>query len=141
MTAGHYVIAWLERPHRNLTEAAAWFKQGRAKNYAPWRLWSEHDWNDGGAVNFITAGGMFLQSLIFGYGGMRFHDDGISFDPVLPFGVEAMKLRGLTYAGSELDVSITDAEAQFSIRRGEQDTDTVAALEYQVNSGIYWLKK
>lgn len=55
MTAGHYVIAWLERPHRNLANASEWFAKGRAKNYAPWRIWSEHDENDGGAVNFITV--------------------------------------------------------------------------------------
>ena len=49
MTAGHYVIAWLERPHRDIHQAAKWFALGRAKNYAPWRIWSEHDVNDGGA--------------------------------------------------------------------------------------------
>jgi trehalose/maltose hydrolase-like predicted phosphorylase len=37
---------------------------------------------------------MFLQSLVFGYGGLRFNDNGISMDPLLPPGVTAMKLRG-----------------------------------------------
>ena len=41
---------------------------------------------------------MFLQSLVFGYGGLRFNDNGISMDPLLPPGVTAMKLRGLNYA-------------------------------------------
>ena len=39
MTAGHFVIAWLERAHRNLTEAGEWFARGRAKNLGPFRLW------------------------------------------------------------------------------------------------------
>jgi hypothetical protein len=55
MTAGHYVIAWLEQPHRDFSKASQWFAKGREKNYAPWRIWSEHDRNDGGAVNFITG--------------------------------------------------------------------------------------
>eukprot|EP01045_Picozoa_sp_COSAG04_P016785 COSAG04_NODE_1433_length_6791_cov_2.044082_6_plen_267_part_00 len=68
MTAGHYVIAWLERPHRDLANASAWFAKGRAKNYAPWRIWAEHDQNDGGAVNFIT-GKMAMLSLFVSLSG------------------------------------------------------------------------
>ena len=65
MTAGHYVIAWLERPHRDLANASAWFAKGRAKNYAPWRIWAEHDQNDGGAVNFITGKMMIIKHAFF----------------------------------------------------------------------------
>lgn len=50
---------------------------------------------------------MFLQSLVFGYGGVRFSPRGISLDPQLPPGVTAMKLRGLSSAGAEFDVTVT----------------------------------
>ena len=113
MSAGHFVIAWLEREHRNLTEAAAWFARGREKNLGPWRIWSEHDWNDGGAANFITAGGMFLQSLLFGYAGVRFTGSGLTHDAVLPPRVTAMKLRGLDGSGGEeFDVVVGAARQQ-----------------------------
>lgn len=45
-------------------------------------------------MNFITAGGVFLQSLVFGYGGVRFNDEGLRLDPLLPPGCRSMKLRG-----------------------------------------------
>jgi hypothetical protein len=44
-------------------------------------------------VNFITAGGVFLQSLVFGYGGVRFHDQGMRLDPLLPPGAENAPFR------------------------------------------------
>ena len=110
MTAGHFVIAWMEKAHRNRTAAAQWFARSRSKNIAPWRLWLEHDWNDGGAVNFITAGGMFLQGLLFGYGGLRFGDSGVTFDPQLPPGVTAMRLRGLGSRDAEFDLVVVEGD-------------------------------
>ena len=135
MTAGHYVIAWLEQPHRDLAKASAWFARGYEKNYAPWRIWSEHDENDGGAVNFITAGGMFLQSLIFGYGGLRFNDGGISMDPQLPPSVTTMKLRGLTHVEAKFDVDIDNEGARFTMREGSEVGPTV----HRAPDGVYWI--
>lgn len=137
MSAGHYVIAWLERPHRDLEQAASWFARGREKNYAPWRIWSEHDSNDGGAVNFITAGGMFLQSLMFGYAGLRFHDSALTFDPVLPPRVRAMKFRGLNYMDTEFDVVFDHSGARFS-RRASGIAGQGVRLQ-QTADGKYWL--
>ena len=134
MTAGHYVIAWLERPHRDEKMASEWFRKGREKNYAPWRLWSEHDKNDGGAVNFITAGGMFLQSLVFGYAGLHLSDKGVSVDPVLPPGVQSMKLRGINFADEEFDLSIDEMGVQFQRRLNSQNV-----MLKRDNSGVYWL--
>ena len=136
MTAGHYVCAWTERPHRDLSNASQWFARGREKNYAPWRIWSEHDRNDGGAVNFITAGGMFLQSLVFGYGGVRFNDEGLSIDPLLPPGVTAMTLRGLNYAGADFDMEVDGGGVHFA-RRGNTAIGDVAL--HRAPDGVYWL--
>ncbi len=137
MTAGHYVIAWLEQPHRDLANASHWFARGYEKNYAPWRIWSEHDENDGGAVNFITAGGMFLQSLVFGYGGLRFNDDGISMDPVLPPSVTAMKLRGLTHAEAKFDVEVDREGTRFTMREEYGVRTTVR----RAPNGVYWIRR
>ena len=138
MTAGHYVIAWLERPHRNFLQASKWFARGRQKNYAPWRIWSEHDRNDGGAVNFITAGGMFLQSLVFGYAGVRFNDYGVSMDPLLPPNVTAMKLRGLSHASTEIDVEIS-REGTWTLKRNGGDGKGGKVALQRAPDGVYWL--
>jgi trehalose/maltose hydrolase-like predicted phosphorylase len=55
---------------------------------------------------------MFLQSLVFGYGGLRFNDNGISMDPLLPPGVTAMKLRGLNYADAVRQQTVVFVEAR-----------------------------
>jgi hypothetical protein len=142
MTAGHYVIAWLERPHRDFLHASKWFAKGRQKNYAPWRIWSEHDRNDGGAVNFITAGGIFLQSLVFGYAGLRFNDHGMSMDPLLPPNVTAMKLRGLNYASTEIDVEV-DSQGMRAFKRSDSHSTSnyngKIISVYRAPDGVYWL--
>ena len=106
---------------------------------APWRLWSEHDCSDGGSVNFITAGGMFLQSLVMGYGGLRFNDGGVSMDPLLPPNVTAMKLRGLNYADAEFDVAVGAGGANFSRRAGRGDGGGVAVR--RAPDGVHWLTR
>lgn len=137
MTAGHYVIAWLERPHRKLANASEWFEKGRAKNFPPWRIWSEHDHNDGGAVNFLTAGGIFLQSIIMGYGGLRFSDRGVSLDPLLPPGVDSMKLRGLNYADAEFDVVVNKSGSRVFRRSGSNDSGKVVVRREP--NGVHWV--
>ena len=102
-----------------------------------WRIWSEHDKSDGGAVNFITAGGLFLQSLIFGYGGLRFNDNGLSLDPLLPPNVQAMKLRGLQYADAEFDISVDSAGTKVEPRARHGDPTQVTI--HRAPNGVYWL--
>lgn len=113
------------------------------KNYAPWRIWSEHDASDGGAVNFITAGGVFLQSLVFGYGGVRFHDKGMRFDPMLPPGCRSMKLRGLNYADAEFDILVDGpGSAHFSRRKGSGSSGGNVLLHREASGqGAYWLQQ
>ena len=86
---------------------------------------------------------MFLQSLVFGYGGVRFTDAGLSMDPLLPPGVTAMKLRGLNVAGSELDVEVDGEGAKFSRRRsGEEEVEELGPLAVtRAHDGVYWLAR
>ena len=96
-------------------------------------------------MNFITAGGMFLQSLLFGHAGLRFHDAGISLDPVLSPNVSAMKIRGLNFAAAEFDVSFDAAGTRFPRRPGPWHTRGGTAEEVGVSrvraspSGVHWL--
>ena len=79
---------------------------------------------------------MFLQSLVFGYGGVRFTDAGLSMDPLLPPGVTAMKLRGLNVAGAELDVEADGRGAKFSRRRSAEEKEVAVR---RARDGVYWL--
>ena len=77
-----------------------------------------------------------MQSLVFGYGGVRFNDKGVSMEPLLPPGATAMKLRGLNYAGAEFDVVVDGGGAKFA-RRGNA-TDCDVAL-HRDSDGVYWI--
>lgn len=54
-------------------------------------------------MNFITGAGGFLQSLIFGYGGIRLQLDGLHLDPVLPDGTQTLSFNGITYLGNKIN--------------------------------------
>ena len=80
---------------------------------------------------------MFLQSLVMGYGGLRFNDGGVSMDPLLPPNVTAMKLRGLNYADAEFDVAVGAAGARFTRRAGRGDGGGVEVR--RAPGGVHWL--
>ena len=68
----------------------------------PSKVWTETP--DGGEVNFITGAGGFLQSVVFGYGGLRLKLDGIYLDPVLPDHTGKIGFNGLTYLGNKFNL-------------------------------------
>ena len=65
-------------------------------------MWTEQV-NSSGATNFNTGQGGFLQSIIFGYGGLRLHEHHLTVDPVLPPDCSQMNFTGVDYLGSSLD--------------------------------------
>ena len=83
---------------------------------------------------------MFLQSLVFGYAGLRFNDRGISMDPLLPPNVTAMKLRGLNYASTEIDVEV-DRKGTRAFERSHSSSNRSgkSIALYRAPDGVYWL--
>ena len=61
---------------------------GYANVQPPFNVWQETP--TGGAVNFITGAGGFLQSLVFGATGMRIDRDALQFTPPAPVCVDAL---------------------------------------------------
>ena len=82
-----------------------------------WQIWTEVK-NGVGAVNFITGAGGFLQSLIYGYAGIRIHPYSMSIKSrtVLPPSTERMILKGLTYLSTKFDLAITQTEFKFTCK-------------------------
>ena len=77
-------------------------------------VFHETAFDDGHTQHFITGNGGFMQGFVFGFSGMRISRVGVmsftSQAPVLPpFGVSAMKLRGLHLLGAAFDFSWDDA--------------------------------
>jgi hypothetical protein len=108
MTWAIFAINWMDvalQPGNawtgNFTQAMHYFNRAYANVQLPFNVWRETP--SGGAVNFITGAGGFLQTALFGSSGMRLTADGLTFDPPPPrasggkatmVGVRAMHYRG-----------------------------------------------
>jgi trehalose/maltose hydrolase-like predicted phosphorylase len=104
-------------------EAGAWF----ATNFtggtlkAPFNVRTESADNNTGY--FLTGSGGYLQSILYGFSGLRLRDSGLvaAYPPVLPPGWTALTLRNLSVRGQHLDVHIA------------RDTDGVPRLTRTVH--------
>ena len=65
-----------------------------------------NDQNDG-SVNFLPGMGAFLQSLVFGFAGIRIRPEMLEFHkPMLPPGATRMNLIHMNYLGSNMTIVI-----------------------------------
>ena len=67
-----------------------------------------------GAVNFITGAGGFLQTVIYGYGGFRLKNSGLTFNPSLPPKVTKLTIS-VHYLGSLMDFAVTEEKIKLSL--------------------------
>lgn len=110
MTWGATSIALLEQGPGQLQLANAFFLQSYSQYvHPPWGIWWETI--QGGASNFLTGAGGFLQGIPFGYAGIRITEEGLVFlnIPVVPAEAvdDGFYLRGIAYAGNALDAQFT----------------------------------
>ncbi|XP_033736120.1 protein-glucosylgalactosylhydroxylysine glucosidase-like [Pecten maximus] len=126
MTWGMFAIGWLEL--NELTKAEKLFKRQFNNVVPPFNIWSEVE-NGGGARNFLTGIGGYLQSLIFGYGGFRIFEDRLQFDPTLPPDASTFNLTGIDYLDGSFDFYFT--ETHMSIH---QTKHAMGAMKVTVTS-------
>jgi protein-glucosylgalactosylhydroxylysine glucosidase len=89
-------------------DAAAWF----ATNFTggslkpPFNVRTETASNNAGY--FITGSGGYLQSLLYGFSGLRIREDGlvVAYAPVLPQQWKSLTLHNLSFRGQRLDIRI-----------------------------------
>jgi hypothetical protein len=105
------------------------FVRGYANVQPPFMVWRETP--TGGAVNFLTGAGGFVQSVLFGYGGVRLPTSaasasgsssaGLQINPPPPpaalklGNASAFTMHGLDYLGNSLRVRVTDALLQLEV--------------------------
>ena len=101
-------------------DAAAWF----ATNFTggtlkpPFNVRTETAGNNVGY--FLTGSGGYLQSLIYGFSGLRIREAGLieAYAPVLPPSWNSLTLRNLSFRGQRLDIRIArDAAGVVRLRR------------------------
>ena len=60
----------------------------------------------GGCVNFITGAGGLLQSVLFGYGGIRYRKDQMDLNPTKLPNTTSWAMRGVKYRDVSFDVEV-----------------------------------
>eukprot|EP00326_Haptolina_ericina_P033742 CAMPEP_0181231230 /NCGR_PEP_ID=MMETSP1096-20121128/34973_1 /TAXON_ID=156174 ORGANISM="Chrysochromulina ericina, Strain CCMP281" /NCGR_SAMPLE_ID=MMETSP1096 /ASSEMBLY_ACC=CAM_ASM_000453 /LENGTH=192 /DNA_ID=CAMNT_0023325213 /DNA_START=27 /DNA_END=605 /DNA_ORIENTATION=+ len=106
MTWGMYAIGHLEGDPTpaSLAKAAELFNRSFANTrVGPFGVWPETT-KAHALVNFITGAGGFLQTALFGYGGLRIREGRLTLRPRLIEGTTALRLRGLHFRGFVFDV-------------------------------------
>ncbi|XP_028034225.1 protein-glucosylgalactosylhydroxylysine glucosidase [Bombyx mandarina] len=106
MTWSMHTIGYLDVEDK--AKAGAMFSESYQKYVRePFKVWSELQSPQVGAANFFTGMGGFLQTLIFGYAGIRIHLDRIEITrPQLPPETKEFKIKGIKYLGSSLSMHI-----------------------------------
>jgi trehalose/maltose hydrolase-like predicted phosphorylase len=79
------------------------FARSYSNSHAPFKVWSENV--DGGCVGFLTGLGGFLQTMMFGLGGLRILSDQLVVNPTLIGGLNNIVIRGVHYHGAVLRIS------------------------------------
>ena len=93
----------------NEAAAAAWFATyftgGTLK--PPFNVRTESASNNTGY--FLTGSGGYLQSLLYGFSGLRIREAGLveAYPPVLPAAWRSLTLQNLSFRGQRLDIRIT----------------------------------
>ena len=107
MSHSMHAVAWLELGDEGSAEPE--FRNSYALNVrGDFKVWAEESKTQlGGAVNFITGAGGFLQALWAGYGRLRIEHGTVSARPLLPPDAKIMKLRRTSILGVGIDVSVS----------------------------------
>lgn len=105
--------------------ASDWYQRNITANVLkpPYNVRTETATNNTGY--FMTASGGLLQNLLYGFSGLRIRDDGLvqAYAPMLPPHWRAMTLKGVTFRGQRLDITVQrDAQGQVRLQRRPADT-------------------
>eukprot|EP01114_Cavostelium_apophysatum_P022690 TRINITY_DN8295_c0_g1_i1.p1 TRINITY_DN8295_c0_g1~~TRINITY_DN8295_c0_g1_i1.p1 ORF type:complete len:699 (+),score=116.92 TRINITY_DN8295_c0_g1_i1:246-2342(+) len=129
MTWGMHAIAWLELGHYE--NAADIFARSYANIQPPFNVWTETP--TGGTVNFITGAGGFLQAVWGGWAGLRIEAGQITLNPNLPPSVTSLKIAGLQYLGSWLDIEY-DADSIYFTLNSQASGSPALFVSFGANS-------
>ena len=121
MTESVGVIGWLAVDAAANASRQLW--RSMLNMQPPFHVWTESKTphqhvtiKDQGCFNFVTGAGGFTQSIIAGYGGVRFMDGSAELRPRLPPGASLFRLRGLAYHGARFSVSVSAATLKVCLR-------------------------
>eukprot|EP00029_Vermamoeba_vermiformis_P003680 TRINITY_DN14219_c0_g1_i1.p1 TRINITY_DN14219_c0_g1~~TRINITY_DN14219_c0_g1_i1.p1 ORF type:complete len:713 (-),score=152.44 TRINITY_DN14219_c0_g1_i1:37-1992(-) len=137
MTYSMEVISRLELGQYD--KAVDVFPRAYANYQAPFGVWTETP--QGGAVNFITGAGGFLQSILFGWGGIRILENELYINPTLPPNTTAMTMRGVHFRDATLQIQFTSTSVTVTALDIKSPlTVKVLSSTYPLNTSGSWIE-
>ena len=120
MTWGIFAINWMDLGEEFKAEEM-FNKSYQSYAREPFHIWTEVS-SGVGAVNFLTGVGGFLQTLIYGYAGLRIYPNYLLIKPrsFLPPQTSSMTLQGLKYLDVCFDLVIDQNEIKFKCGTHQQ---------------------
>ncbi|XP_070563897.1 LOW QUALITY PROTEIN: protein-glucosylgalactosylhydroxylysine glucosidase-like [Ptychodera flava] len=121
-----HTVGWLEFGEED--KADDMFKKMFRNLNGPFKIFSEkpEEGQDGvRCVNFITGAGGLLQSVVFGYGGLRLHATKLDIDPYVPKGSEAITFHGLNYRGCVFDMRVTAENVEITVIKIDNEGESM----------------
>ena len=91
-----------------------------------------HNTRDG--IHAANMGGSFM-SIVYGFGGFRLKEDGISFAPVLPEAWDGFKFK-VCFEGSRISVQVTRTDCTFILENGSEKIIKVYGQSYRLESRL-----
>ena len=70
---------------------------------------------------YLTSGAGFLQTLVYGYGGVRVLRDALQLRPALPPKATHFALRGIQYMGTVLSLALEKNGTEMSVAMSASD--------------------
>lgn len=119
------------------TSAANMFRKGYAPYLrTPFMVWSEATEEFEGVGNFITGAGGFLQSVINGYGGVRFHPEHLEIRrTVLPPGTTKLTINSIQYLKAKLKIVCEADKTTITVLESNKDLTLISKIN---NSTVTW---
>eukprot|EP00854_Cymbomonas_tetramitiformis_P007744 gene7744-9210_t len=109
MTASMHTVGWLEL--NETARADQWFQSSQGNMQPPFAVWTESkevlqhkSLRDEGCYNFLTGAGGFIQSVVYGYGGLRYRKEGLYFKPTLLEGASWLTFRGVNFRSGKYTI-------------------------------------
>ena len=111
MTLSVSVVLWLRLG--DVDRANALLLNSTRNMQEPFNVWTEsasknqhQTLKDEGCFNFLTGAGGFLQSIAYGYGGLKYGRSELEMRPTLPLDAKSMKFRSIEYHGGRFSFEI-----------------------------------
>jgi hypothetical protein len=112
-----YAINWLRFGRTDLADAV--FDEGFLHQLGPFNVWRELATpisTGGGAVNFLTGAGAFLQAFLYGYIGLSPQANELRLNPVLPAHAANISATKLSYSGCHFGIFVNATHMEFTSR-------------------------